>query len=799
MKKLLLFILLQWLVHASGSAQTAGIDGTVQNSHRKALPGATVSLQQPGNSAPAISKSCDSSGHYRFDKLSPGKYIITASHTGYLKSSCDTIFVATVPSRHTHHFILPEDSTTLTGVVVQNSRHLIRMEKGKMIINVQQMAVTTGLTGFDLLKKMPGITVDQNETIQMRGSSGINVQIDGKTTYLSGKQLTTYLKGISAEDLNKLELDMAPSAESDAAGNAGIINIIPKKNRQKGYAMDLRTGITRGYFWMPAANISFSRNSKKINLFGSFDYKTPDSHWESSSGNTIYQDGAALQLRRINRSDYKINYYTWHGGTEWQFLPKHLLGIDYMGYLDDYKSSNRPTVATYNEAGLLRSSIHSVNDIKEPYHYDAVNLNYRFDIDSTGKNITADAHYTSYRNYSDGRMTTQSANADGNITGTYSLLSHQPGFIRIRSVQSDATLPFPKFSLRTGVKYAVITNDNAYQFDSLTDGRIIPAEAMSNHFVYRERIAAAYLSAAGKIKNISIDAGLRAEYTNADGYTVKQDINNRRSYLQLFPTLSLGEDLKNGDRVNIAASRRINRPSYSDLNPVRWYTDPYYYYAGNPDLLPEMAWVFSAAYTLKHRYIFTFSYNRSSNYINRKLFRDDNSAAVSSRSANLGSMQQAGLIIAAPLQLFSFWELQLTADLNYMTYPVSQLEGEYRLAKWYGTLTAQQQIRLPAGIKMDLFTQYVSAALRGIYTTKQYFYTDIGFKRSFFAGKLDLQFTLNDAFNTIRYQGVSQSNIVNYWYNDKPDTRKAGISVHYHFGSGPVKGNKKKTEEQERL
>ena len=796
---LLLAILLEpFCMHAV--AQHYMLEGTVQNSRHEKLPGTTIVLQwNLGKNTFTKTGICDSAGYYRFEQLSAGLYAVSASHLGYLESIGDTVYITTATVAHTRNFILLEDSATLTGVVIQSKKQLIEMDRGKIVFNVQQMATATGLTAFDLLKKMPGVSIDQQENILLRGSPGVNVLIDGKMTYLSGKQLTTYLKGMSAEDLSKIELNIAPSAVFDAAGNAGIINIIPKKNKKKGYAIDLRSGITKGAFWMPAANIAFSRRAEKLNFFGSFDYKTPDSHWESSSGNTINTSGGSSDIRRSNSADYKSRYYTWHAGAEWQFLPKQQLAVDYLGYLDDYKSSNNTTVENYNAQGELLSFIRSANAIKEPYHYDGANLSYRFDIDTTGKKITADAHYTAYRNFSDGKMTTREFDAAGTFTGAYDLLAHQPGFIRIKSVQTDAELPFAKFSFKAGAKYAAVTNDNAYQFDSLINGRTIPSEIMTNHFIYRERIAAVYFSTSKKIRKILLDAGLRMEYTDANGQTLKENADNRRTYIQLFPAFSLEREISSRDKINFSVSRRINRPSYSDLNPVRWYTDQYYYYAGNPDLVPEMTWILSGAYSLKHKYIFTLSYNNSNNYINRKLFRDDNGIAISSRSANLGTMQQLSLIASIPLQPFSFWTLQLTPDLNYMTYPVSQLDGSRSLSKWYGTLTAQQQFKLPANTKVELFTQYATPAIRGIYSIKSYYYTDIGFSKSFFAGKLDVQFTLSDVFNTSRYRGISQSNIANYWYQDKPDTRKIGVFLHYHLGSELVKGNKKKTEEQERL
>lgn len=778
-------------------AQQYSIEGTVQNRQQEKLSRSTIVLQNISGKKNFMTVAGDSSGYYRFKNLSAGGYILTASHTGYVKAVSDTITVNASANNHTCHFVLMEENATLKGITVKSKKQPVEIDKGKIVFNLQNMATTAGFTAFDVLKKLPGVTIDQEENILLRGSSGVNVLLDGKMTYLSGKQLGNFLKGISAEDLNKIELNLTPSAEYDAAGNTGIINIVPKRNLKKGYAVDIRSGISKGKYWMANENISASHRSKTTSIYGSFDFKMPRYFWNSNSGNTFHKDSEMIVLQRQNQASGNPLYYSWRVGGEWQVLPKHRLGVDYNGYFDDWKSGNHSTIKSADGSGNLLSTTRSSNAIIEPYYYDALNLNYRFDIDSTGKKITAETHYVSYRNYSDGVLTTDVYNADESFAGSNLLRSHQPGFIKIKSAKADAELPFKKITIKTGLKYAEVNNDNQYRFDSLQNGMYTEVDNMSNHFKYKEEITATYISATEKFNKTNVTAGLRWEYTRADGYTVKQDVSNHWKYGKLFPTLSIVQELNERDKMTFSVSRRINRPAYSELNPVRWYTDRYFYYSGNPDLVPETAWILSTAYTFQRKYVFTVTYNRSNNYVNRKLTQDG--SAIKTQAYNLGVMQRLDIMASLPLQVTPFWEMQLMPVLGYMAYPISRLTGNKTLSKWFATLSAQQQLKLPAGIKMDISTQCASAAIRGVYITRSYFYTDIGFKRSFFGGKLDAQLSFSDIFNTNVYSGVSQSDISNYYYRDKRDTRRTGFTLHYHFGSDLVKGNGKKTEEQERL
>ncbi len=780
--------------------QQYNLSGTIRNKYRENLGQTSISLRNISSEKFSMLHTVsDSLGYYHFEKLFGGRYILTASHVGYLESVSDTIDINANHISYIYHLILAKVDASLKEVTITNRKEKFEIEKGKIVFNIQNNAANSTLTAFDLLQKMPGVTIDENENLMLRGSTGINVLINGKMTYLSGSQLTNYLKGISADDISKIELNLTPSAEFDAAGNGGIINIMTKKNLQKGYAVDFRSSFTKGKYGMVDENVSASYRSRKINMFGSLDYKTPDGYWNTVGGNTINDSGMAIELKRYDLSNTGAKYYTWHVGGEWEFLHRHVLNFDYLGYLDDWKNTNISLVKNIDENGYLLSSSNSTNNLYEPYHYDAATLDYRFNIDSTGKKITSEAHYVSYRNYSDNVLTTINYGSAGDFTAINILKGHQPVFITINSIKADAELPFKKFSLRAGLKYAEAATDNQYRFDSLHNGKYEEVPDMSNHFKYDEKIAAAYISASKKIKKTSLDAGLRFEYTKTEGYTLKQDVNNKWEYGKLFPSLSIAQEISENDKIDFSASRRINRPSYSSLNPVRWYNDKYYYYIGNPDLVPEIAWILSMSYTLKQKYVFTATYGLTDNYTNRKLSIDTNGYTIKSQPANLGRLQRFDMIASLPLQFFSFWEMQLMPDISYMAYPISQLNGETMLSKWFVTLSVQQHFKLPAAIKIDISTQYYSKALRGVYVTNAGFYTDLGVKRSFYKNKLDVQLMISDIFNVKTYQAFSVSNITNYYYNSKPDTRRIGVTLHYHLGTDVVKENNKKTEEQERL
>jgi len=793
----LVFTWILLLAGYSSPAQENVIKGRVTDT-KGVIPFVTIILNDLADTSHPQHAWTDSLGYYQFEVLQNRKYLIKATHLGYREFISDTIWIYAGNEPRILDFMLYENAAHLKEVVINSKKKVFETDKGKMTFHVQNSGMTTGQTALDMLKRLPGVSVGQNDQILFRGSPGINVMVNGKMTYLSGNQLINFLTGMSAEDINKIELITTPSAEFDAAGNVGIINIVPRVSLKKGYAIDLRTSVSKGKYWMTNENISASVRTKKLNLYGSYDFNTPHSFYRSSSGNNYHDNGDLLQLGRDNERAYKIQYHTWRAGADWQFATKHNVGISYHGYFDDFRSINNSSVVSRDNSGNPKWHMLSENDIVEPYHYDALALNYKFDIDTLGKKITADANYTSYRNFSDGLMITQNYSANESYLNEHIQRSHQPGFVKITSVKADADLPFKKLVVKSGVKYAEVANDNQYRFDSLYAGNYIEIELMSNDFKYKERIAAVYLSGSRKFNKTNIEAGLRMEYTNADGYTVKQGVVNKWQYTKLFPSLAVEQVINDHNKIDFSLSRRINRPAYTELNPVRWYTDQYFYWSGNPALIPELAWIYLLNYSLQNKYIFSVAYNNSINYINRRLDVDEN-GVVKTQSDNFGNRRRLDLTASVPIRPRRFWDIQLFAGMNYTSYPISFLSGERDVSLWAATATLQQDFSLPKDFKVNLAAYFISSELRGIYITSPVSFINFGVKKSLLGKRLEAQLTLTDIFNTNRYKASSKTDITNYYYNDKPYSRVIGLSLKYHFGGDLIPSGNKRTEEQERL
>lgn len=695
---------------------------------------------------------------------------------------------------------LKRSAATLKEVTVTAEKKRLEVSGAKIVLNVQNSPLYAGASALDVLKTLPGITIGQDDNIALRGSSGVNVMLDGKMTFVSGKELAQLLRGTSAENISKIELLTAPPAEFDASGNAGIINIVTKKNQRKGYAVDVRSAISKGHYWMVNENITASLRTRQFSFNGSLDFNTPHRFNRVSSGNTIRENDADILIRRQYDVAYKIKFYTYRVGVEWQPSPRHQLMAGYSGYKDDFKALKFSEITKYDLDKHPLSVLRSTVSIIEPYYYDAVNLGYQFDIDPDGKKLTADAHYIAYRNYSDNFMSSVDFTPDGSAMGEEQALRiSQPGFIKIQSYKIDGEFPFKFLHLKTGLKYSRVTNDNKYDFDSLIRHQFEPAASLSDHFQYKEEITAAYATASKKVKQTTFVAGLRVEHTSANGYTVKQTVNNQWEYAKLFPSFSIDHLFNENNRINIAASRRIERPTYASLNPVRWYNDPYFFYSGNADLRPEMGWLFATTYTWKQLYILSINYSRRTDFLSRELIPDPATNALISRMTNFSRLDRVDVQLSVPWECSHWWKVQGNAGIYYMAYPISQLPTVNKLSRWAGNVQLQHQLQLPGKVSMEVAMNWYSTALMGIYKKNGYFFTDLGCKRSFFGNKLDARFSLSDVFGTNHYKAFSLSNHTDYFFHDRPDNRRVGLSLTWHFGGKLQTSQARRIEEQDRL
>ncbi|MEJ7558135.1 MAG: outer membrane beta-barrel protein [Pedobacter sp.] len=796
-------LLLLFVFHSqvfSQSLESITITGKITDLKSNHLSGLTVSLYAEKDSLLVSNTQSNEKGVFQF-KISSGRYFIKITGLAYASFKSSIIeATANKPEIVLTAIVLQPKMNSLKEVVITSKTDALKLKDAKLIYDIEQSPAATGSSALELLQRTPGVTVDQNENLLLKGSSAVNVLIDGKANYLSAQQLSNMLKGMNSSNISRIEISNTPTAEFDASGNAGVINIITKKSNKPGYATDISAGIGAGHYLLNRESITGNIKTKKFNFYGNLGYDHRHSLARRNGEQIRQKNNETLVYNREIADEMQTYYYSYRAGLD-IYLKKNMeLGFSYNGYTDDWsRNSGGPTLVSSAVSGS-QSIIQNQNILKEPYYNNGYNLSYKTSLDTNGTVLTANGDYIAYRNNSDGSISNSWKDISGNMLQPYQQLNfHQPSTITIRSIKTDLELPFEGIRFKIGLKYSSVTINNDFKYDSLINNTYIFARSLSDNFIYDEQISAAYFSAEQKWKNTSINAGLRLEHTRSNGNSISTNTQNSREYTNLFPSFSVSRDINTNHKITFSISSRINRPAYSNLNPVRYFSDKYAYFQGNPSLKPEIAWLSSITYSIYDKYIATLSYNRSNNFISQSAVLDNSSGVLITSNANFKNRSRYDLLLVSPNKVTSFWNTTNTINLSYTEYPLQEMNGIRNVSKTAVDVISSHIFDLPKKIKSELTAHYTSPTLNGVYVYKSFFSIDGGFKKSFFNKKLDARFSFSDLFRTIRYQGYTITNTATTSYSTKPDSRRFNFTLIYHLG-GHLSGNKtQRIEESDRL
>jgi iron complex outermembrane receptor protein len=517
-KSLYIFLLL-FLVTGAAFAQTAKqstkITGALLDENGKPMDYATVSLLKAQDSSVVKGTISNESGAFTFDHINAGSYIIKASVVGYQKALTPTFKltesspVITVPALK-----MQPGSRTLNTVTITSSKPLIEHKIDRTVMNVENSVLAAGNSAMDILERAPGVSIDKDDNISLKGKQGVTVMINDKLTYLTSTQLATLLRSTDGTTIQSIEIITNPSAKYDAAGNSGIINIKLKKNRQTGTNGSVTVGAGYGKYGKDNENVSLNHKEGNLNVFGSFSHNDNKRFQDiglkriitDSTGKTTYFNQYSTLPQTNNNNSYRL-------GADYDLSSKNTIGFVVNGYFNGEQDNNDNRTFIGQNFTQADSSLRTVSAIRQTYHNIAVNLNDTYKIDTAGQQLSADLDYSKFKNNSLSQYVTDFYLADGSMQRPQAFLGDlTPSVIDIHTGKVDYTKPLTKsLKLESGLKFSDVKTDNDLQ-ETLSPAT--PYISV-NHFVYDEKVDAAYLNLNRDYKNFSVQAGLRAEYTSS--------------------------------------------------------------------------------------------------------------------------------------------------------------------------------------------------------------------------------------------------------------------------------------------
>lgn len=787
------------------SQQNKGkVSGKVISSDGLALPFASVALlDQDGKTLKGTLS--DTTGMFHFITILEGNYKIKITTMGF-NTHHSKPFDISSRNQHIHLgvFTLLEDAKLLNSVTINAKKRLIEQTVDRTVINVENSILSEGNTALELLEKAPGIKVDEDGKISLKGRSGVNVMINGKPTYLSPKELNTILKGTNSSSIAKIEILDNPSAKYDAAGNAGMINIIMKKNTATGFngAIALNSGYSRNAHYGTGLNLNY-RNDK-INLYGGYNYAYRGETEYLDFVRRFYDTGIAngtpqrtsFQHTNTNEPLHTNNFRV---GFDYELNKANSFGILINGNLGKYTHDSKTDNHLIGNNNNAISKTITSNYDQQHWENLTYNANYLHKFKKEGRELSADVDFASNSFTSNLNLNTTTLLSPDVPSGTItSRKGYVPAITDVYIGKVDYTDQFGKtVKFESGLKSSIIQSDNNLKYHILDKGNWIYDVNGSNHFKYKEQIHAGYININKEFKGFSLQVGLRGEYTQTQGHQITSDSLLNRNYFQLFPSLFLNKPVGENHQFQAAYSRRIERPDYGDLNPFRVFRDPLLYYQGNPFLKPQLTNTFQLSHTFKGKYTTAINYNKTNDAITWITGQIDALNTTFETPKNLSKAINYGISFTASTELLSWWTGTHFANAFRNEYQGSQENEDFKNANTSFSFNSQNSFKAGKGYSMELGAFWYSGSVYGISSYKANYAISTGIQKQVLKDKGSIKLMVNDIFQTNRYQEQTFFQNIDMNTDKRPDSRRAMLSFSYRFGNQSLSKKERKSASED--
>jgi iron complex outermembrane recepter protein len=801
-----LLVAFSFMAFAQGPSK---ITGQVQDETQKSFTGATVSLYRAKDTSLVKATFTDKAGRYLFETVNDGNYLIAVTSTGYQKFVSSLVSVSqgadiTIPT-----IALSTEVKGLKEITVQAKKPLFEQKADRMVVNVEAAPTNAGANALEILEKSPGITVDKDGNVSLKGKQGVQVFIDGKPAYLGGQDLVNYLRNLSGAQLEQIEIMTNPPAKYDAAGNSGIINIKTKKTKQFGYNVSAQVGYTQGIYARNNQNVNFNYRKNKINFFGTLSRNERNTLQTLSIQRKFMEENTKKVVSLFDQDGEMINWRTSNNaklGADFYVTKKTTVGAVVNGFYNPSKFTNTSNIFISDPNNVLQRNTFAKSISRGLWQNFSSNINFRHVFDSTGKELTADADYIYYNAANTQNLSNYYFNAAGNtIEKPDTLYGNLPQIIHIYSAKVDYVHPLKKGAkLEAGLKAAYVETDANAVYDSLINNNLVRDFGRSNHFVYDERISAAYINYSRPFsKKLSGQLGLRLENTVAHGNQLTTGEKFTLDYTQLFPTAYLSYAASEKHSWSINYGRRINRPDYESLNPFVEFLDRYTFEQGNPNLRPQFSHNMELTHTFKGFLSTTLNYTKTNNIIQQVLEQNELTNQTFVKQANIASQRQYGAAVSAFTQIKNF------SGNVYMNVYDNEFKGMVNntfvtVGATTAIFNASASYKFKKGITAEVNGFYRTPGVEGVFTIGALGAVNLGASMPMLKNKATVRLNVRDLFWTQRVKGDSRFGNIDAAFQQAPDSRFVGINFTYRLSKGKVNGNgKRKTggagDEQNRV
>lgn len=799
MKNLLLTIFMVFFLCGSIFSQTFEISGKVVNGDNDIIPFANILLLSSKDSTFVKGTSADDNGYFILEEVFPDLYLLQASYIGRGSKPLALDIQQTVKLGA---LVIPTEAETLDEVVVTARRPTVERLADRLVFLVENSVVSQG-SSWDILKGTPGVIVNQ-EDLQIRGQNA-NVYINDRKVQLSGQEVRDLLEGLSGVNIKSVEVIPNPPARYDAESGP-ILNIVTSKNILPGYKGSVNGTYTQSIYPKYSIGTSQYFKTEKLNVFANYTYNPKKTRKKIAKGvnyfdenNTIFSKWSSEDEDVQNSDAHNLN-----STVDYEFNSSNSISLTSNILLNNNQVWQRNLSAEIaNPENEIDSTFTTNNTGKKDNTNMAFDLSYEHRLKKPGAKIAVNGHYTKFND-----------NTTQNILSNY--LDNTGGFLRDFGFQTDAfqniniftgqidfSSPLGNASIETGVKVSSVDSESNIDFSNFLGSNENVNEALSDNYLYDEKVYAAYLSFVKNWDEFSIKLGVRGEYTEAMGNSLSLGETNTQQFFEPFPTVYFLYSPSENHSFAFDYGRNVDRPKYNDLNPFRYFFNENDFIEGNPTLQPNFTNNFNINYTLNSEFFFDFYYRDNGNYISSLIFQDNETQILRELRQNVLKSTSYGFDFTVSKSVLDSWFLYAYTsffyeDETFLAVESGNVEFTNKINGLYLYLANYLTLSGDGTLTGEFAFSHMSKYLFGSYVQSPITNLTLGLRKSLWNNKAVISISAEDLLG--KANGTYTSRYLNQdnFYFVQPETQFVKIGFTYNFGNFRLEDNQKGIDKKER-
>jgi len=792
-KLAMLCLFLTLLLFQNTTLAQSKVSGQVTDINGEGLVFANVILLSSIDSSMITGDLSDENGKYSLSLEYDYPVIIQLSYLGYENFLSEAITL--IPNNeYEYQTVILSEGIALDEVNIVAKKPLFEQRIDRMIVNVANSVTSAGSTALEVLERSPGVSVNrQSNVLSLIGKQGVVIMINNKVTYQPVSSLVQMLDGMSAENIEKIELITTPPANLDAEGNAGFINIIMKKRTDVGLNGNYAISLGYGMKAIGSGTVHGNFRSSKLNIFTDYNYSDRGVIQDFYNTRQVnYQNTSTTNNLWADRNTQQTNHFA-RLGLDYQISDQTIIGFLTSAYSNKWQMTADNADETLIDTELVQRTS-TINSETNHWEHFMSNINLEHKI-GVNQKLNLNFDYLLYRDNNPNEYLTDFFDGGVNFDRSENTRSDKYTPITIRVGQADYINEInSELKLTFGAKSALSTFENDVSASVLNAGNWEYIDQFTNQSDLKEIVMAGYGSADWKLNDQhAFKFGLRYEYTDSKLNTAKEGLVVDRQFGKLFPSIFYSNTLNKNTSFNLSYNKRITRPTFNQMAPFAIFLSPTTFFFGNANLQPAIADNYKVGLSYKS-YILNIQYaiedSTLSNYQGRVNIMTNQQ---SWEPTNLSQSKNLSTTLAVPVYIGNHWQMQNNFSLIWLQNQSYYDNIFVEIDQSTFQLNSTQSFELGKAFSFELDGFYRSATYFGRSRIDPNFRISAGFQKKFKYGG-SLRFNVRDIFDSSQWNtstAIPDSGFTTEGVFDFSN-RTFSISYSNSFGNNKLKSARKR-------